>query len=247
PAADAGEEAPAPTIPDLYTVEIVKTFPHDREAFTQGLFFAGGVLYESTGKVGKSALIRHDLFEAATAKTTPLRQDVFGEGATAVDGKIISLTWRDGVGFVHDLETMAHEQDFPIAGEGWGLTYDGTRLIMSDGTHRLRFLDPYTYEEKGSVEVKVGRRPLPRLNELEWIKGEVWANIWQQDVIARIDPKTGQVTGFIDLSGIYPQRNDPFDDVLNGIAYDPTTDRLLITGKRWSKMFEIRLIAQERE
>lgn len=240
--ADAHPAPATPTArPRVYGYEVVGTLPHSQSAFTQGLFIADGVLYETTGKVGRSVLIRHDALGGATARTVKLPDHVFGEGSVAVDDRIISLTWRAGLGHVHDLETMTLQDSFPIAGEGWGLTYDGERLIMSDGTNRLRFLDPDTYKETGTLRVFVGDKPVPQLNELEWINGEIWANVWMTDVVVRIDPTTGQVTSFIDLSGLLPPQYVRSNDVLNGIAYDPETDRLFVTGKRWPTIFEIKL------
>ncbi len=230
-----------PGRPPTFTYEVIAAYPHGTEDFTQGLFIAEGVLYESTGQVGRSHLIRHSILGNAEEVRMPLPPHVFGEGSVAVGDKVISLTWRDGVGHVHALDTLEMIGEFPVAGEGWGLTYDGTRLIMSDGTNRLRFLDPNSYEEIGDQKIFVGTRPLPRLNELEWIGDQLWANIWQTDVLARIDIETGQVTGFANLSGLYPGRRQGFDEVLNGIAYDPKTDRLFVTGKNWPQLFEIRL------
>jgi glutamine cyclotransferase len=243
-----GEPSPAPSVeapiektqaaPQRYGYRVVGTLPHDVDDFTQGLFIHDGVLYESTGRRGASALIRHDTLGTATAKRHLLPREVFGEGSVAVGDRIISLTWRDGIGYVHDLATFEPEATFPIEGEGWGLTYDGSRLIMSDGTNRLRFLDPETFEETGAVGVTANGRPVPRLNELEYIDGEVWANVWQTEVIVRIDPADGRVTGFVNLAGLH-QGTDPTDDVLNGIAYDPASGRLFVTGKRWDTIYEI--------
>lgn len=226
----------------IFTYRIINEFPHGTNDFTQGLFIADGILYESTGRVGQSYLIRHDILGGKEAKRQPLPRHVFGEGATAVGDSIISLTWRDGVGYVHDLETLSRVSQFTVQGEGWGLTSDGDRLILSDGTNALRFLDPETFEEIGQVAVTANGRPVPRLNELEYINGKVWANVWQTDVIVQIDPETGRVSGFIDLSGLYDGQRDPRDDVLNGIAYDPETDRLFVTGKNWPKIYEIRIV-----
>ncbi|MEM9421650.1 MAG: glutaminyl-peptide cyclotransferase [Pseudomonadota bacterium] len=232
---------PVPDKPAMFGYKVVATYPHSTRDFTQGLFFADGKLYETTGHVGQSMLIRHGTLGRDTATRVPLPAHVFGEGAVAVGERILSLTWRDGVGHVHDLNTMALVDEFPLAGEGWGLTYDGSRLIVSDGTNRLRFLDPDTYKSMGEKHVYVGSRPLPRINELEWIEGELWANIWQTDVLARIDVTTGQVTGFANLSGLFPDNPDRTNNVLNGIAYDPDTKKLFVTGKRWPTLFEVQL------
>ena len=246
---------PAPqAAPRVFDVRAIRTLPHDTTAFTQGLFFADGTLYESTGKRGASVIRRLDMTDGSAARETRLPDEVFGEGATVVDDRIVSLSWRAGLGFVHDLETLAPEGTFELEGEGWGLAYDpdADRLILSDGTPELRFLDPDTYEETGTLTATLNGRPLPRLNELEYVPtdagGEVWANVWQQDFIVRIDPGTGVVTGVIDVSGLYPaaERADPRDDVPNGIAYDPASDRLFLTGKRWPELFEVELIERTR-
>ncbi|ADM09387.1 glutamine cyclotransferase [Parvularcula bermudensis HTCC2503] len=239
----AAGEAP-PVRPTVSTVEVVAVHPHGRRDFTQGLFFADGVLYESTGRVGQSALIRHGLGEVE-AKRHPLPETVFGEGSTAVGDHIVSLTWRSGIGFVHDRESFDLKSRFPIDGEGWGLTYDGDRLILSDGSDRLRFLDPTTFAPIGSLAVTLNGRPLTRLNELEWVEGEIWANIWLTDFIARIDPATGIATGLVDLRGLEPDRRDPNDDVLNGIAYDEENGRLMVTGKNWAHLYEIKVLPSD--
>lgn len=240
-ATPAPEQVTTPDRPVIYGYEVVATYPHGTDDFTQGLFIADGALYETTGKIGNSSLIRHDILGTHEQARMPLRSTVFGEGSVAVDGKILTLTWRSGVGLIHNLDTLEEEGSFPLEGEGWGLTYDGERLIVSDGTNRLRFLDPETYEETGSLAVYAGTKPLPRINELEFINGEIWANIWQSDVIARINPADGKVTGFVNLSGIHPNRNNPVDDVLNGIAYDPQSERLFVTGKFWDTIYEINI------
>ncbi|MBB4658827.1 glutaminyl-peptide cyclotransferase [Parvularcula dongshanensis] len=238
--------APAPQQrPDLYDVTVVRRYPHDTNAFTQGLFFANGTLYESTGQKGASRIKRLNLKTGKAVAEAALPDEVFGEGATVVGDRIVSLTWRAGQGFVHDLETLKRTATFAIEGEGWGLTYDPDtdRLILSDGTPELRFLDPETYEETGRRAVSLGGRPVADLNELEWVDGEVWANVWQQDVIVRIDPETGIVTGLIDVQPLFPanRRAEPYDDVPNGIAYEPRTGRLFLTGKRWPDIFEVTL------
>ena len=238
PAASSAQATPA-----IYDVEVISSWPHDTDAFTQGLFFAGGTLYESTGQYGASEIRRLTLGEEAASASASLPDTIFGEGSTVVGDRIISLSWRAGKGFVHDLETLALETEFDIAGEGWGLTYDGVRLILSDGTDRLRFLNPRTFVETGSLPVTLNGQSVTKLNELEWINEEVWANVWQEDVIIRINPENGYITGLIDVSSLFPlaKRREPFNDVPNGIAYDPETERLLLTGKRWPKIFEVRL------
>lgn len=233
-------EMPAPAAaPTLYTYDVVATYPHGTDAFIQGLFFHDGVLYETTGQYGASRIIRHSLFGDADGATVKLPDNLFGEGAAAIGDRIYSLTWRAGLGFVRDLETLSPIGKFEYSGEGWGLTHDGTRIIVSDGTNRLRFFDPETFEQQGSVAVMANGRPVPRLNELEYIDGEVWANIWQTDVIARISPDTGTVVGFVNMSGLHPNRDDPREQVLNGIAYDPESGRLLVTGKEWPTFYEV--------
>jgi glutamine cyclotransferase len=174
----------------------------------------------------------------------PLAAQYFGEGITDWDGEIVQITWQGGVGFVYDLKTFEQKRTWSYPGEGWGLTHDRTRLIMSDGTAQLRFLDPATLAETGRVTVHEGSRPIDRLNELEFVKGEVFANVWQTDRIVRIDPADGHVTGWIDLSGLLAPGDRVGTDVLNGIAYDARNDRLFVTGKWWPRVFEIRIIAR---
>jgi glutaminyl-peptide cyclotransferase len=225
----------------VYTYRIINRFPHDMGNFTQGFFIADGELYESTGKIGRSKLIRHNILSGGTGAERPLPNNIFGEGATSVGNKIISLSWRAGKGFIHDRETLEPLGSFAINTEGWGLTFDGDRLIMSDGSSRLRFLDPRSFEEIGTLSVTINGNSLGYLNELEWVEGEIWANVWKQDAIVRIDPVSGNVKSLIDMSGLYDQRRDE-DEVLNGIAYDPETGRLFVTGKYWPEIFEIEII-----
>lgn len=245
PAATREAEAPAPQPPakprpvEIYSYKVVQSFPHGTSDFTQGLFFADGVLYETTGRVGQSSLIRHDILGGVEPARRSLPGRVFGEGATAFGDRIISLTWRDGIGFIHDLETLTPTGQFELDGEGWGLTTDGDRLIVSDGTNVLTFLDPDTFEKTGSIAVTANGKPVPRLNELEYIDGEVWANIWQTDVIVRIDPASGIVSGFVNLAGLYADNHDPRDNVLNGIAFEPESGRLFVTGKNWPEIHQI--------
>ena len=236
---------PAPAIePIFYGFEVVRTRPHDPEAFTQGLAYVDGVLFESTGRF-PSTIRRVSLDDGAVQQRIELAPNLFGEGLTEVDGRLITLTWQNGKGFVWNAADLTRIREFPLAGEGWGVTDDGARLIVSDGTPWLRFLDPETQAETGRVQVTFRGRPLPQLNELEWIDGEVWANVWRQDAIVRINPATGVVTGVVDLNGLLPDRTglDPADDVLNGIAWDPQGRRLFVTGKHWPSLFEIRVVA----
>jgi glutamine cyclotransferase len=221
--------------------EVVKVYPHDPQAFTQGLVFSGGVFYEGTGLNGRSGIRKVKLENGEVLQVQALEQRYFGEGIALVGDSIVQLTWQSGVGFVYDKTTFQRTRTFNYRGEGWGLTYDGTRLIMSDGTSTLRFLDPKTLQETGKLQVRDGSRPVEKLNELEVVKDEIFANIWQTDRIARISPKTGIVTGWIDLAGLLDPRDARGVDVLNGIAYDPGGDRLFVTGKLWPKLFEIRI------
>ena len=228
--------------PPVYGYHVVRTFPHDRGAFTEGLVFADGQLYESTGEEGRSSIRRVDLDTGRVLQQHDIDRQFFGEGIVPFKGKLYELTWRSGVGFIYDLKTFAPLGRFTYPGEGWALTTDGHRLIMSDGTPDLRFLDPDTLKETGRLHVTYRGKPLANLNEVEWVKGEILANIWMTDTIARIDPKSGRVTGVIDLAGIFPlsqRRGD--EDVLNGIAYDKANDRLFVTGKQWPRLYQITL------
>ncbi len=228
--------------PVLYTYEIVNVWPHDRGAFTEGLVFLDGQLFESTGLNGQSTLRRVDLKTGQVAQQVEVSPEYFGEGLAVLAGKAYQLTWRNHQGFVYDLKTFRQERDFAYQGEGWGLTTDGHQLIMSDGTARIRFLDPATFAVTRTLSVSDRNWPVDRLNELEYVKGEIYANIWGADYVVRIDPATGTVTGVIDFTGLLPRQDRSFDtDVLNGIAYDPKADRLFVTGKRWPKLFEVRL------
>jgi glutamine cyclotransferase len=241
--------SPAPTTPDVvpvYTYKVVHTYPHDRNAFTQGLVFEKGVLYEGTGLRGRSTLRRVELETGNILQMHELPARFFGEGVTLYGNKIIQLTWQSNVGFVYDKDSFELLQEFHYPTEGWGITHDGKRFIMSDGTSMLHFLDLETLEEIGRVEVYDNHGPVTRLNELEYVQGEIYANVWQADRIARIAPQTGQVIGWIDLKGLLSaeDRSEPVD-VLNGIAYDTESDRLFVTGKLWPKLFEIELISLE--
>ena len=221
--------------------QVVRVYPHDPQAFTQGLVFAGGFLYEGTGLNGKSGIRKVKLENGEVIQVQRLEDRYFGEGIAVVGDTVVQLTWQSGVGFVYDRTSFQRTRTFTYSGEGWGLTYDGTRLIMSDGSATLRFLDPKTLENTGRLQVTDGGRPVAQLNELEVVKGEIFANVWQSDRIARIDPKTGIVRGWIDLRGILDPKDAAGVDVLNGIAYDAAGDRLFVTGKLWPKLFEIRI------
>lgn len=223
--------------------QVVKAYPHDPAAFTEGLFYQDGALYESTGLEGRSSIRKVDLATGKVLQQRPLDARYFGEGIVAWKGKLVELTWRSQIGFTYDQKTFAPKSSFRYRGEGWALTQDGRRLIMSDGTSQLRFLNPVTLAETGRVTVTADGQPVADINELEFVKGEVLANIWQTALIIRIDPQTGKVTGVVDLSNLVAQeqaKGRPID-VLNGIAYDAGHDRLFVTGKLWSDLYEIRL------
>lgn len=226
----------------LYTYKIVNSYPHDPQAFTQGLAFDDGFLYEGTGLHGRSTLRKVELTSGKVIRSLRLPRRFFGEGIAVLDQRIIQLTWRSKVAFVYGKRDFELQQTFPYPSEGWGLTHDGTRLILSDGTATLRFLDPHNFREIDRVEVFDDTGSVQGLNELEYVRGEIFANVWRSDRIARIAPATGRVTGWIDLSGILPKqdRETPVD-VLNGIAYDAARGRLFVTGKLWPKLFEIEL------
>ena len=231
---------PAPLVTSSY--EVVHTFPHDPAAFTQGLVFLDGDLLESTGLNGKSTLRRVELSTGRILRDVRVPAEYFAEGMTVLGGKIYQLTWKNQKGFVYDLATFTLEKEFSYAGEGWGLTTDGQSLILSDGTHQLRFLDPVTFKVTRTMSVLRDGQPLRLLNELEFIRGEIYANIWQSHTVARIAPSTGHVMGLIDFFGLLPDADRTADtDVLNGLAYDAATDRLFVTGKHWPKLFEVRL------
>lgn len=237
-------QEPAETTPVSYTYEVVNVYPHDPDAFTQGLIMEEGVLYEGTGLWSASSLRRVDLETGDVLLLHELSSGFFGEGITVFGDRIIQLTWQSQKGFVYDKQSFALLEEFSYSTQGWGITTDGTQLIMSDGTANLYFLDPETFEKTGQVEVH-DDEPVTNINELEYINGEVYANIWKTDKIAIINPDTGQVTGWIDLTGIYTPETSNSNNVLNGIAYDVEGDRLFVTGKRWSQLFQIKLYAVE--
>lgn len=232
-----------------YGYRVVNVYPHDRNAFTQGLFFRNGELYESTGLRGSSSIRRVSLTTGKVTTKHDLADEYFGEGIVDWHDRLISVTWRSGKGFVFGLDDFDYQETFGYAGEGWGLTRDHSHIIMSDGTERLRFLDPETFEEEKSLKVMLRDRPVRNLNELEWIKGAIFSNVWQTDWIIRIDPETGDVTGLVDLTGLLPEmdREPGHTDVLNGIAYDAETNRIFVTGKHWPSLFEIVLVEKANE
>ncbi|MFL5350207.1 MAG: glutaminyl-peptide cyclotransferase [Hyalangium sp.] len=223
--------------------EIVQRWPHDPKAFTEGLLYRDGRLYESTGLNGSSDFREVDLETGQVLRSRELDQKYFGEGLALFGGKLYQLTWRSQVGFTYDAATFQPTGQFSYTGEGWGLTDDGTSLIMSDGTSTLRFLDPATLAVQRTLKVTDEGREVTQLNELEYVKGEIYANVWRTNLIARIDPVTGHVTGWVDLTGLLaPSERSGNEDVLNGIAYDAATDRLWVTGKLWPRLFEIRVV-----
>lgn len=235
----SGQSARAP----VWGFRIVNAYPHDPRAFTQGLFFLDGDLYESTGQVGRSTIRRVRIEDGRVLQSVSIPEHHFGEGIVNWGDQIINITWQDGVGYRWDRRTLRRLGSWRYRGEGWGLTQNGRDIIMSDGTAELRFLDPTTLEERRRITVMDGSIPVPRLNELEWVNGEIFANVWFSPMIARIDPDTGRVTGWIDLTALAAEaarwRND---DVLNGIAYDAAGDRLFVTGKNWPRLYEIDLV-----
>ncbi|WP_339748259.1 glutaminyl-peptide cyclotransferase [uncultured Maricaulis sp.] len=232
--------------PQLQQPEIVATYPHDAAAFTQGLFIHDGALFESTGQVGDSNLRRVDLETGGVLQQVNINPPIFGEGSTRIGDRIFMLSWVSETGFVFDASTFELLDQFTYPGEGWGLTTDGTRLILSDGSPQLRFLNPETREQTDTLDVTINGRPVRRINELEWVDGEIWANIWQTSTIVRIDPQTGNVTGLIDLTALIPANlDDPRDAVANGIAWNSETGQIYVTGKLWPALYEIRLPAND--
>jgi len=229
--------------PPVYGYEVVHVYPHDARAFSQGLAFADGFLYEGTGQYGQSSLRQVDLESGKVLKYVPLPREIFGEGIAISGSQIIQLTWQNRVGLIYDKESLKPQSTFRYKGEGWGLTTDGRRLVVSDGSATLRFLDPKTFRVVDTVTVRSRGAPVNQLNELEYVEGEIYANVWGSDRIARISPKTGEVLGWIDLAGLLkPAERVNVDAVLNGIAYDPQARRLFVTGKLWPKLFEIRVV-----
>jgi glutaminyl-peptide cyclotransferase len=225
---------------------IVATYPHDRGAFTQGLVYAGGALYESTGLRGRSSVRRVDLLSGRTELLRPLAREYFAEGLTAFGDRLIQLTWRSGTGFVYARDDLRPLGEFHYATDGWGLTQDGRHLIMSDGSASLIFLDPDRFTEVRRIEVRDDHGPVERLNELEYVGGDIYANVWRSPRILRIDPASGRVTGVIDLSPLVERmQREPSTDVLNGIAYIPGSGRFLVTGKQWPSLFAITLSEPE--
>ena len=243
PAAEGGASplTVRPRTPE-YVADVVRAFAHDTSAFTQGLQFVDGVLYEGTGEVGTSSIRRVRLETGEVQQRRDIPAPYFGEGIVVFGDALYQLTWKNGVAFVYDKQSFAPRREFRYEGEGWGLTSDGTQLFMSDGSATVRVLDPQTFTVLRTIAVNENGSPVRNLNELEWVKGELWANVWTTDRIARIDPQTGAVVGWINLTGLLPASlRHGNEDVLNGIAYDAAADRIFVTGKRWARLFEITL------
>ena len=247
-----GPATQASGVPE-YTYQIVKAYPHDRTAFTEGLVYHDGFLYESTGMTDQSSLRKVKIETGEVVQRRDLPGEYFGEGMIIWKDRILMMTYKTEIGFIYDLATLAPKGEFRYKGQGWAFTTDGRQLYM-DGTRdvnaengdpEIRTWDPETLKETGAVRVTDEGRPVPNVNELEWVKGEIFANIWQTDRIARIDPKTGKVVGWIDLTGLLTPAERAGADVLNGIAYDAKGDRLFVTGKYWPKLFEIKLIKKQ--
>ena len=239
----------ATTKPAFYTYKIINTFPHDKKAYTQGLEFNNGFLYETTGRKGQSWLRKVDYKTGEVLQQEDLSNTYFGEGMTIFNNKVYWLTWQAGKGFVYDADSFKQEKSFEYfnSKEGWGLTHNDTELIKSDGTNRIWFLDPETQKEKRSIQAYTNKVSLQSLNELEYINGKIYANYWQKPLIAIINPENGIVDGIVDLTNLVKemkksQKLDDADDVLNGIAFDSKNNKLFVTGKHWSKLFEIELI-----
>ena len=228
--------------PVKYGYEIVHIYPHDRAAFTQGLVFINGKLYEGTGQEGQSSLREVDLQTGNVLKKVDVPEPYFGEGIALLNNKIYQLTWQHQVGFIYNADTFEQVGKFNYSGEGWGLTTDGHSLVLSDGSNRIRFLDPDSFHVTKTIAVVDGNLPVNELNELEYVNGEIYANIWHDNRIVTIDPQTGRITGWIDLTGLLPPGDVQDEEaVLNGIAYDEAGKRLFVTGKLWPRLFEIKL------
>lgn len=242
PALAANEEPAAASV--RYTYRVIASHPHDPEAFTQGLLFADGQLYESTGGYGQSSLRIVDLASGRVLRERQLPDNRFGEGLALNGGRLHQLTWKAGDGFIHDATTLAPIGEFRYGGEGWGLAANADSLVMSDGTAELRILDPATLTEVRRLQVRDGTEPVAGLNELEFVEGDLYANVWPSDRIAIINPANGQVRGWLDLTGLLPLVfRTPRTDVLNGIAYDDAGKRLFVTGKHWPRLFQIEVTA----
>ena len=233
---------PNPSPTQRYTYAVVNTYPHDSAAFTEGLVFYGGFLYESTGLEGSSTLRKVDLASGTILQKVSLPPQYFGEGIAIVGERIIQLTYQTHVGFVYNKTSFALVANFSYPTEGWGLTYDGARLIMSDGSDNLYFLDPQTLQRTGQIQVHDGNNSVPLLNELEYVNGDIYANVFTEQKIAIINPETGVVKAWVDMSGLQDANGDGWNKVLNGIAFDSSSNRLFVTGKDWPHLYEIELV-----
>ena len=231
-------------IPTIYTYKVIKKYPHDPRAFTQGLVYSKGVLYEGTGQKGMSELRKVELATGSVIKRKELSSSLFGEGITLYNDHIYQLTWQAGKGLVYDENTFEEISIFNYQGEGWGLTNNSDALIMSGGTHKIRFLDPGNFSLIKEIEVYDHKGAVGYLNELEWIDGKIYANVWQKDIVVIIDPESGKITGKVELGGLLPS-NRQKPGVLNGIAYDKENKQLLVTGKYWPALFEIELVEKK--
>lgn len=240
---DDDRSAPAPPPLPVYGYSVVNVYPHDTTAFTQGLAYDAGRLFEGTGRYGASTLREVELETGSVVRSHDLSSQYWGEGIAVIDTQIVQLTWKSNIGFVYGKESFTQLSTFGYPSEGWGIAYDGQRLVMSDGTPTLRFLDPTTFAEMSRVSVQADSLLVAGLNELEFVEGEIYANVWLTDRIAIITPETGRVRAWIDLAELLPAEDRPSADVLNGIAYDDAGDRLFVTGKFWPSLFEIELVA----
>jgi glutaminyl-peptide cyclotransferase len=228
----------------VYGYKVVHTYPHDTSAYTEGFFYLDGSFYEATGEVGQSSIRKVDISTGKVLQKVDLPPPDYGEGIVAWKNRLIELTWQSHHGFIYDLHTFKKLGSFDYPGEGWALTADSKHIYMSDGTPTLRVLDPNTLKQVGKIDVTASGKPVPNLNELEWVKGRIYANVWLTNAIVEIDPASGKVVGVINLTGLAPDPStlgDPSNDVLNGIAYDAKHDRLFVTGKRWPSIYEIEL------
>ena len=229
--------------PPTKQVRVLNSFPHDPAAFTQGFAVEGNLLFEGTGQYGNSSIRRVELSTGKVLLQLRLKPDLFGEGVTILGDDLYQLSWKARTCFVYDKNTLQWKKSFGYTGEGWGITNDGEHLYMSDGTSTIRVIDPKTFRVVKRLRVKTGRRYLSKLNELEFIAGKIWANVWYDDRIAEIDPRTGKVTAWIDCRNVYPARQRPDrEHVLNGIALDQDSGRIFVTGKNWPKVYEIEVV-----